>query len=496
MAAVRTKALAQEPPSVLRAGREVLGPLWLPLLALVATRTLLWLAQPFASEDAYITFRYASMFVRGEGLVYNPGERVMGFTSLPWTLWCALGVALRVDLVAWTRVTTLLADAVTLVVGTRILTNTFSSSSGLCFAIFFACWPLFAASAVSGLEPNIVLAALLVTAALLHARSRWAGVALGVFALMRPECLLAAAILGLRARARDRWIAVAIVGVALAAVWLYYGSPIPQSVVAKAAIYGTAGPWAGRHWWEWLLPFRLGRFAITTEGQHLESIAVVFAAALAQGAVLLWRARTSPVTMAAAAGASIWLGYSALGVAYFWWYLVVPLAALALAASVGFPVIVRGRWLPVAALLFVLGSWSLGLPLYVGRAQAEAREFATLAAYLEAQVTPGDEVFLEPIGMVGFRAPVRVTDEVGLVSPEVARRRMGGPGWYFDIVRAHAPRWLVIRPDLLLTGSAFAGAGAPFRSEHERSVLLQSYELVWPEQPTGEHALQVFRRRL
>ncbi len=475
--------------------RGVLGPLWLPLLLLVATRALLWLAQPFASEDAYITFRYANMLVRGEGLVYNPGERVMGFTSLPWTLWCAVGVALHVDLVAWTRATTLLADGVTLVVATRILTTTFSRSSALCFAIFFACWPLFAASAVSGLEPNIVLAALLVTAALLHARSRWAGVVLGGFALLRPECLLAAAILGLRARTRDRWIAAAIVGVSLAALWLYFGSPIPQSVIAKASIYGTSGPWQGRYWWEWLLPFRLGRFAVTTEGQHLEPIAIVFAAALAQGAVLLWRARHSAVTMAAAAGISIWLGYSALGVAYFWWYLVVPLAALALAASVGFPAIVRGRWLPVTALLFVCGSWSLGLPLYVGRAQAEAREFATVAAYLESQVTPGDVVFLEPIGMVGFRAPVRVLDEVGLVSPEVARRRRAGPGWYFDIVRTHAPRWLVVRPDLLATGSAFAGAGAPFRSEYEQGLLLQSYEQVWPEQPISAHGLEVYRRR-
>src|SRR5262245_47172735 len=70
---------------------------------LLLTRVLLWFYQPLANEDAYITFRFAEKLAAGHGLVYNDGERVMGFTSLPWTLWCALGVVLRVDPVVWTR---------------------------------------------------------------------------------------------------------------------------------------------------------------------------------------------------------------------------------------------------------------------------------------------------------------------------------------------------------------------------------------------------------
>jgi hypothetical protein len=33
------------------------------------------------SDDAYITLRYAENFARGQGLVFNPGERVFGCTE-------------------------------------------------------------------------------------------------------------------------------------------------------------------------------------------------------------------------------------------------------------------------------------------------------------------------------------------------------------------------------------------------------------------------------
>lgn len=40
----------------------------------------------FIKDDAYISFRYAHNFVKGKGLVFNPGERLEGFTNFLWTL--------------------------------------------------------------------------------------------------------------------------------------------------------------------------------------------------------------------------------------------------------------------------------------------------------------------------------------------------------------------------------------------------------------------------
>ena len=49
----------------------------------------------FLQDDAYITYRYVANFLNGDGLVYNIGERIEGFTNFGWTvyliLWGALG---------------------------------------------------------------------------------------------------------------------------------------------------------------------------------------------------------------------------------------------------------------------------------------------------------------------------------------------------------------------------------------------------------------------
>jgi hypothetical protein len=37
-------------------------------------------------DDAMISMRYAYHLARGDGLVWNPGEYVQGFTNLGWTL--------------------------------------------------------------------------------------------------------------------------------------------------------------------------------------------------------------------------------------------------------------------------------------------------------------------------------------------------------------------------------------------------------------------------
>lgn len=46
----------------------------------------------FVTDDAFISFRYAQNLVRGLGLVYNPGERVEGFTNFLWTIIIAAGM--------------------------------------------------------------------------------------------------------------------------------------------------------------------------------------------------------------------------------------------------------------------------------------------------------------------------------------------------------------------------------------------------------------------
>ena len=65
---------------------------WLALLVYLASVS--W----FLTDDAFISFRYVRNLLEGHGLVFNPGERVEGYSNFLWVLelaaiWRVLGVA-------------------------------------------------------------------------------------------------------------------------------------------------------------------------------------------------------------------------------------------------------------------------------------------------------------------------------------------------------------------------------------------------------------------
>jgi len=49
-------------------------------------------------DDAYISYRYAHNLIEGQGLVFNTGEYVEGFTNLLWTLMMTVPEALGLPL--------------------------------------------------------------------------------------------------------------------------------------------------------------------------------------------------------------------------------------------------------------------------------------------------------------------------------------------------------------------------------------------------------------
>ena len=495
-AAPRPAATAAAPPASgpgawLRWSEPFLIPVFLMLVARIVYAYFI----PAAAEDAYITFRYARNFANGHGLVFNPGERVMGFTSPLWTLWMSLGFLIRMDSVLWSRLAAIGADVVTLVLVAAALRRTVSRASAWCFALFFAGWPYFAAMATSGMENNLMLMLMALSAVLVERRHPAAPGALAALAYSRPEGVVAAAILALGARRRDALVAAAITAAAYLPLLLYYGSVIPQSVFAKSHIYGTPGPLSGSTWWIWLIPRPYVRGSKVVENGHLVTLAVFFTPALIVGARRVWALRQSALARLSLAGVVIWIGYSLLGVAYFYWYLMAPLAALAIVACTGLPELVRGRWLWASLIAYLTGVCWDGLPIYFSRSQIEFTGFVGVADYLTQHAHPGEKAFLEPIGMIGFECPLVIVDEIGLVSPEVARRRLQGPGWYTDIVALKQPDWLVMRR-ILMSGQSWAGTGAPFRGPEDRAQLLARYAVVdTVAGDRGDQALLILRRQ-
>ena len=204
----------------------------------------------YVVDDAYISMRYARNLTEGHGLVFNPGERVEGYTNFLWVIVIALGIKLGADPVG-------LAKA--LCFGFAVLSMlTVYYYCGKVYlrrpwerlfpAALIAVSPPIAVWALGGLETTMF--AFLVTAALLtHIVSRKRGkvplassILIGLAALTRPEGIVFAAILFgdmLLKPGRKRHILLWLVPLALIYVpyfaWRYgyYGWLFPNTFYAK-----------------------------------------------------------------------------------------------------------------------------------------------------------------------------------------------------------------------------------------------------------------------
>lgn len=195
-------------------------------------------------DDSFIGFRYADNLGRGRGLVFNPGERVEGYTCLLWVLLLAAVARAGLDVVAWSHFLGAAAAAATVVVTAALATRLVPPSprwARLVAPILLATHPAFALWAGSGMET--ALFALLVSGATLawvrDPGGAASGVLLALGAMTRPEGVLWGAAFaadqlrhGLR---RWAWLAAAVVLLLPQQLWrlAYYGYPLPNTFYAK-----------------------------------------------------------------------------------------------------------------------------------------------------------------------------------------------------------------------------------------------------------------------
>jgi len=225
---------------------------WALALTLFASQLLLF--RTFFIDDAFITFRYVRQFVAGNGLVYNIGERVEGYSNFLWVMLLALPHAFGAELITTARVL-----SVILSVGSLILTYSLARAAPypILAPIMLAAAGPFGAWAMGGLETSLF--AFLVTASVAafiyeeeRGRGAVSGVLFGLLALARPEgALFFVLAVGFRAwqllsasqaqpariESRD-WLRLAgfIVLFVPHFLWRlsYYGYPLPNTVYAKS----------------------------------------------------------------------------------------------------------------------------------------------------------------------------------------------------------------------------------------------------------------------
>ncbi|RLG44162.1 MAG: hypothetical protein DRN81_05170 [Thermoproteota archaeon] len=222
-----------------------------------------WNGPNMVFDDAYISFRYARNLARGLGLVFNPGERVEGYTNFLWTLLLAGAARAGIDIVVASKVLATLAGGTIvwfLCYLGRYLAGRRDWIAAVLPALLFVTTGANSRYAVSGMETLLfgMLVCGGVTLYICTPRTlKWmggVGVLLGLAAITRPEgamyfaCLLIFDfVTGQRPlQFWDNERFALIVGFVvfflpfLLCRRVYYGDWLPNTYYAKAS---------GLHWW-------------------------------------------------------------------------------------------------------------------------------------------------------------------------------------------------------------------------------------------------------
>jgi hypothetical protein len=417
------------------------------------------------AEDAFITFRYSLNIAEGNGPVFNPGERVEGYSNFLWMILIALPKALfGWDIVAIASVLGVLCTLACVVVAYLLVNRIVAVARpgepaggmpalGIAAAVLTAGASGLAAYGLSGLEtPLFLLLVLCVCFALTARRPVVAGVLAALAEMTRPDGLVVAVVAGLwlvvaAVRKRHSWwspagyLLGAMVFVVPWTTWrvTYYGYLLPNAVAAKNG--GSLG-WQLTQGWHYLTDFSFAH-------QGFLLLGVVAAVAFMH--------RRNPETQEAEARSLVWLLF-AITVVYLafviyaggdWmpaWRLLAPVPPLIAVASVAAYGVLTAplssspsptvrahrretRLIPVLA--FALAGVSLLVTVASPNAldrmhdwRFRISQLAEIGSWLGTNLPPGTVMSTYANGVLSYRAgnQLPTVDVLGLTDEHIARQ--------------------------------------------------------------------------
>ena len=413
----------------------------------VAMRVLLlWWGGGTMIDDAYITARYAQNLIDEGALVYNAGHRVLGVTCPLYALWISLllivtparliGYTIGLSNVVMFAASALVLSRLTVEIGSRV---------SLLIITLFAFHLRFVDNSISGMETSLfVLGTIGAVLLLREKRFTWLSLLLGSLVLVRPEgvVLIAsvlAVVIALRLRLRiiDLLPGTAIILMWTVWSWLYYGSPIPHSVLSKCG---------------WVAPFSnqsvFGRIATLFStlslleapervtyshfiGAMIPILTVASISLFLVGVRDLWRRRSVLLVFPALFIAYLGFYLIAKGRPDFSWYGVPSGLAYLVTCVIGLAWVVR-RWagadarrrcFAVALPAVVVGLFTVGCMIWTHTRlpyfHTMRSSYECAGEYVHLNCAPDARVLVDELGMIGWSAHRFTDDLAGLVSPEI-----------------------------------------------------------------------------
>jgi hypothetical protein len=464
--------------------------------ALIA-RIAFWAISNRMFEDGLTTITHARNVPLGLGLVNHPGEgHVHGFTSALGVLIPLVGELIHEGsgMLAM-RVASLAAVCVALVYARLICRDlglgAFPSAFLLAYLAFDQNMIFYG---MAGMETQVAVAVIL--GGVYHVRRHdliASGIWLGLAPLARPEFVLWVApalaylaLRNLRGAVRSAGIAGVIVAPWLIFTSAYYGSPIPNTILAKSTVYpipafltdGSPMPWIS-----WLSEQLIGHLALLLN--HIEpfrevwntadtpipapvliAIAVLVADFFMVGLLATRRIDGFwPVGVFLGLFLAYWTYFIPLNL-YYDWYMPPFLALVMLVVAIGLDRMAASArnanrdWLatvaPAAAKavgVVLAVAFAVHMPfsfVLESKVQSIENQVRTpMATYLRSRVPPGQSVVSESAGYVGFYGNVKLYDYPGLTSRTSVQALRGLPPAHRDIadfVAVLQPDWIVLRP--------------------------------------------------
>jgi hypothetical protein len=443
-------------------------------------------------EDFLITFRHSRNLVEGNGLVYNPGQRVQGFTSainamLPAIFYyftrsddAALNLYRAACLAMY-----VLGGAIVLRIMLRDRGS--DSLSPLIFILLFTTEAQSVAYTMSGQESSFMVGFLSIGffAAYRGLARHWKVAAVSFAGLFytRPDATIFIAALAfagfvfrtedrrdvLRGIARAALVAILLLAPWFIWAWIYYGQPIPNTVLAKSlfgeslyhnpprliqqvfASYMFTSAWifqpiyaAFGGWPDPLL-----------DAYGLICSALATAYWIIPGEDRLGRMASLLFTLS-----TLYLSLVNVSAYAAPWYL--PSAAIFGVIAVSRAPLVIAQAIPLlhrravfftrllqTALVAVSIYLMIGQTLEIRIQQLEIEENhrKQIGLYLHEVMQPDQNVYLEPIGYIGYYSGRTILDWPGLVAPQIVQIRREHHVDEETLIPYLMPDWMVLRPD-------------------------------------------------
>jgi hypothetical protein len=448
-----------------------------------------WAFSPATVDDAYISFRYAKNLADGLGLVFNPGERVEGYTNLLWTLLLSLPIRLGLDPELSARALGWLSTVAAAWVLWSHLARLQLVGRGAAMLLLLSS-PALALWSGAGLETTLFLFLWLTSRVCISreadGRSQAVtGLTLLGLVLCRPDGVIPALVGVWACWKRDRmnsehapkpeegsdplrrqkWIIPGLVGIGggIFALWKwrYYGSLLPCSYYAKRvppALALTHGiedllRFVKVHPWSLLALIpplaRIGRVG----PRKLDGSRV-------QAQETTWLLRLARVDCVAFVAYFLWVGGDVMLFCRFYVPLLPPLALLA-AVSLG-----RVRSRPARHGIVLAGAvWSFlqgfvgDQPMFVVKSDRITRIGLVVGRFLSGNLPSDSVIAVNAAGALPYAAGVRAIDMLGINDVHIAKHDPP-PQSLLNSGHARGDGRYVLdqRPDVILLGNS---AGSP-----------------------------------